>query len=247
MLTRGGVRALDRAAMEELGIPGLVLMENAAASIERECTRLLADRPDRRVLVLCGAGNNGGDGLAVARRLSVGGCSRVRVGLVVGEEKLVGDAGANLRMARGVGVEVARMGASEIAGEADAGSLLVVDALLGTGLDRPLEGAMAEAADAINELRGPGGVRGRESFVLSVDLPSGLDADTGEPLGGGACVVADLTVTLAALKPGLVRSGSRRWTGVVKVGAIGVPRWLIERMSHRVEEPDPAGGSDDER
>lgn len=242
MLSRAGVRALDRVAMEALGIPGLVLMENAAASIERECTRLLVDRPDRRVLVVCGAGNNAGDGLAVARRLRVGGCLRVRCGLVVPEEKLGGDAGANLKMARGVGVQVERMGGSEIADEADAGSLVVVDALLGTGLDRPLEGAMAEAVGAINELRGRG------AFVLSVDLPTGLDADSGEPLGGGACVEADMTVTLAALKPGLLRGASRRWTGVVTVGAIGVPRWLIERMSREFGGPGAAeGGSGDGR
>lgn len=224
VLTRAGSREVDRLAEERLGMPGLVLMENAATAVAAGVQRVLGQRGDGGVLVVCGAGNNGGDGLGAARKLHVAGVEGVRVVLVQGREKYGGDAGRQLAMCEGVGVEVVEMDGGDVVGSLKGawggGGGVIVDAMFGTGLDRALGSPPAAVVGWINTERGNG------ARVLAVDVPSGMDADTGEALGGVA-VCADVTIALCARKVGMGTEGGRVLCGEVLVGGIGVPGWLV--------------------
>lgn len=200
--TRSEARAYDRHCMDVLRIPGIVLMRNAAAGCaalaESMCAR------DARVTVVCGAGQNGGDGYGVAAMLAERGM-RVRV-LALGKPQDGSDA-AVMRaeaIARGVPIEL-------FPGAGDGGDL-VVDALFGTGLDRPLDGEALAAVRWINASR---------ARVLSIDLPSGMDCDLG--CGLPECVRADVTATMVARKRGFDAPGADAWTGRVVVVPIGGP------------------------
>ncbi len=239
--TRDEVRALDRWAIETLGVAGIVLMENAASAIEEVALEMLGREPGP-VVIACGPGNNGGDGFALARKLANRGVG-VRVVCSAGEASSKGDALANLRTVRAMGLPIETWEAGALDGLDPA---LIVDALLGTGMDRPARGAIAEMVEWINGWRASSEPRasaravlgpapdskaagaeapGSEVRVLAVDIPTGLDCDTGEPLGGpgGHVVRADRTVTLAGLKKGFENPSSRAYTGAISVGDIGVP------------------------
>ncbi|MBX3407440.1 MAG: NAD(P)H-hydrate epimerase [Phycisphaeraceae bacterium] len=228
VLTRDQVRRVDELCVRRFGIPSILLMENAAASLECVVLAALAShqgvQPEPRVLIVCGPGNNGGDGLALARRLFITGLGR-RLSVVLGaaQSRIRGDAAINLGIARRVGVRVVAGGrAPVVAITAEARRLgrplLVVDALLGTGLTRPTAGPMLGLIRAVNALRADPRIA-----VLSVDVPSGLDADNGAPPPGGEAVIADATLTLAAMKTGLQRASASRWAGEVGIGTIGAP------------------------
>ncbi len=233
LFSREAVRALDRAAQSELAIPGILLMENAAFALEAASQRLMAERTLDRALILAGPGGNGGDGLALARRLSNRGVA-VAVTLAFDPAQARGDAAINLTIAGRMGLPIAPAHpagpwpSTDLAPEPR--RTLVVDALLGTGADRPPEGVIARAIGAVQAMRNAG------ATVLAVDLPSGLDADTGRPLGL-SCVRADLTVTLAGMKQGLLNECAHQWTGPVLVGDIGVPAALLRRFG----SPMPRG------
>jgi NAD(P)H-hydrate epimerase len=217
VLTRAAVRALDRRALEEYGIPGLVLMENAGRAVAEEALRRLgiAGAP---VLVLCGPGNNGGDGLVIARTLFNRG-ARVAARFIGRETELAAggaDFQTNARLWRGLGQPLPVCSDPGELSALWAGAGLVIDALFGTGLTRPLGEPWRTVIQALNGARVP---------VLAVDLPSGLDADSGEELGGA--VRASATVTLVALKPGLLRGRGPELAGRVSVAEIGIPRpWI---------------------
>jgi ADP-dependent NAD(P)H-hydrate dehydratase / NAD(P)H-hydrate epimerase len=198
------MRALDRHTIEKLGVPGELLMECAGRLVAAAAEAAL--RPGARVLVICGPGNNGGDGFVAARHLHLRGTP---VALVLAGEagRVRGDAARNLERAERVGVPFA--GPRWRAEPGD----VVVDALFGTGLARPLEGEAASAVKRILAAR-------PAAHVIAVDLPSGLDADTGQPLG--ACVAADETVTLALPKLGLALEPGRSLAGRIVVGRIGI-------------------------
>lgn len=216
ILTPEAMRAVDQAAIEEIGIPSLVLMENAAIGV---VDALAEGFPEARsVTVLCGPGNNGGDGLAVARHLAIRGYV-VRVFLAGGSEPS-GDAGVQLTICRNQGLEIRQL--SEEGGErrtieAARDSDLVVDALFGTGLSRPLEGPIAELVEAINRLPVP---------RLAVDLPSGLNGGSAEI--SGPHLEADLTVTFAAPKLAHILPPAAESVGEVVVADLGIPRELVE-------------------
>jgi NAD(P)H-hydrate epimerase len=221
------MRAIDRAAIEGLGVPSLDLMERAGRAVVGAIAPLV--RPGSRFTVVCGGGNNGGDGWVAARLLQPSG--RVRVVAVVDPGALGGDAAVMARRAleAGVPLEPFVEGAPLGAGPDD----LVIDALLGTGLTRPAEGRFAAAIEAIAGAR-RGGAR-----VLSVDVPSGLSADTGRPLG--PCVEADATVTLGLQKRGLVLFPGAALAGTVTVADIGLPARAVEQVEERcrlLEEPE---------
>jgi NAD(P)H-hydrate epimerase len=199
LMGAAAMRALDRHTIETLGVPGEVLMESAGRAVVEA---VLALRP-REVLVLCGAGQNGGDGLVAARHLHALGVP-VRAALF-GEP--AGDAAAQLGRARAFGVPIAEGGALDLPGEGG----VIVDALFGTGLARPIEGALAELIRRI-------AAAGRA--VVAVDLPSGIDADTGQVLG--VAVRADVTVTFGLPKPGLALEPGRSHAGRVSVARIGI-------------------------
>ena len=224
VLTAAAMRELDERATGELGVPAAVLMENAALGV----IEALADRfaGARRVAVFCGPGNNGGDGLAVARHLLVRGW-RPQVWLVHGGRSVGEEAARQLAICRALPLEVEEVGDEEglrAALAAARGSDLVVDALFGTGLARPLSGLFAAAVEGLCALGAP---------VLAVDLPSGLDASTHLP--PGPHVVADLTVTFAALKVAHVLPPAALACGEVAVADLGVPSSLVEEADGDLE------------
>jgi NAD(P)H-hydrate epimerase len=212
-LTREQSRAVDRVAVERYGMSGLVLMENAG----RGCAELLRSLGiDGRVAICCGSGNNGGDGFVMARHLENAGVD-AQIGLMTLPEKVQGDAAANLRVVQAAGTPLSVFPEAGHSAGLDAflaGADWVVDALLGTGVAGPVRGPLAAAIEAINR-------SGRR--VLAVDLPSGLDCDTGRPWG--ACVRATHTATMVAWKAGF--AAAAEYTGTVHVVEIGIPRRLL--------------------
>jgi len=214
------MRGIDRWAIQERGVDGLDLMERAGAGVARAVERLAPDGP---VTVVCGKGNNGGDGLVAARLLRDAG--RVVTVVCAGPpQELAGDARTNLRRLPGQAPvrlnglawkegEDAPGASAATASALLGGAVAVVDALLGTGFQGVPRGAVAEAIDAINAAHVP---------VVSVDAPSGVDASTGA-VGGGA-VSASVTVTFHAAKPGLWIRPGKAHAGEVQTLDIGIPR-----------------------
>lgn len=221
-LTREQVRRVDAIAIAELQIPGVVLMENAgrgAAQIVRELARR---RAARRVVIFCGRGNNGGDGFVIARHLHNAGID-VRAYLTAPESELRGDAAVNHRILAHMGIPMALLDSPDRIKEAAAsltGDDMVVDALLGTGFEGQVRPPLCDLITALNGAA--------KAATLAVDIPSGLDCDTGRP--GGVAVRADLTVTFVAEKVGFAQAGALQWTGEVRVVDIGAPPSLIERV-----------------
>lgn len=230
-LTRAELRELDRIAIEEYGLPGVVLMENAGRGAAEELLRALEEgRLGTRsrapaVLVLCGAGNNGGDGYVLARHLSNAGLP-VLLAESAPPERLSPDAAVFRRVCAAMGLErqlvesAQRWRAVEPRFEA---CELVVDALLGTGFQGALREPLAGLLAAVGAFVG----RGKRS-VLALDLPSGLDADSGE--AAGEILAADLTITFAAKKVCFARPAARPWIGELRVAGIGAPPSLVERV-----------------
>jgi ADP-dependent NAD(P)H-hydrate dehydratase / NAD(P)H-hydrate epimerase len=216
------MRAIDRAAIEGLGIPALALMERAGRAVADAALALVGDRG--RVVILCGGGNNGGDGYVAARLLRVWGREAQVVALVPGA-RLSPDARVVREQAERAGVPIADVAAVAPleAGKGD----VVVDALLGTGLARAPEGAFAEAIARIEAARRAG------AGVVAVDVPSGLSADTGRPLG--VCVHADRTVTFALQKRGLVQEPGASLAGDVTVADIGIPAEAAAHVGTQAE------------
>ena len=217
LLTAAEQRELDRLAAEA-GVPTRVLMESAGAAVARE---VLALRP-ARVAVFCGPGNNGGDGFVCARFLrdalqSAGGSGEPVVVVATAREKLKGDALAAAQAWTG---PVASVADAPRLGRGDA----VVDAIFGSGLSRPPAGAEAAAIDAINEA----GSRGAP--VVSIDIPSGIDSDTGSVFPTHIAS-AHRTVTLHLPKRGLWLHPGAASAGEVRVAPIGIPRALEEKLT----------------
>ncbi len=215
-LTRAQVREVDRIAIDEYGIPGVVLMENAARAVVDAALALMIDFRTPGVLVLCGGGNNGGDGLAAARHLHIRG-AEVQVALTVDPSHYAGDALVNWRIVKAMGLPVKDATPELIRAFNDS---LVIDAIFGTGLAEPPREPFAALVQAVIDSDHP---------VLAVDLPSGLDCDTGELLGATA-VVADRTVTFVAEKAGFANATARPYLGEVIVAGIGCPRELTARV-----------------
>ncbi len=226
---RDEFRAMDKYAAETLGLPTMVLMENAgrgAAEVLARAFREFGPFDSQiskeeylpKVIVICGSGNNGGDGAVLARHLDALGLARVKVVWTVRPEELRGDAPAQFRILAAAGADqksaVDPADADEFLAEAD----WIVDGLFGTGLSRPL--APGDPAtvwvEAINRSGKP---------VLSLDLPSGMDADTGAALG--VAVRATVTASFVAPKRGFASAGALALTGVVEIVDIGVPRSML--------------------
>jgi len=216
LMSRDEVRRVDAWAIEEIGVPGVVLMENAGRSCAELIREKLAGVERAKVCVFCGTGNNGGDGYVIARHLLNAGLE-VRIVLCGEREKVRGDARTNLEILERLGhaVESLDPGAEDLAtyvGAFASDADLIVDALFGTGLHGELNKESQSLIEAINHLARP---------ILAVDIPSGLDCDTGAPLG--ATIQANWTVTFVAMKKGfLADPEAARYTGEVYVAFIGV-------------------------
>src|SRR5579863_10090018 len=229
LFSRAQMRAFDAYAIAECHVPSVVLMENAGRGATEVLVRELCsgDASGSRVVVVCGTGNNGGDGLVVARRLAVLGAKPVVV--VAGDPaRMSADALVNLEAWRGIGGEVRQVRTeaslatlTDSLAEAD----LVVDAVFGTGLDRAVDGFFADVVRAVNVSRG-------KRFAL--DLPSGMDADTGAALG--VAVEAICTATFAHAKLGLRTPNGAHLAGRVHVVDIGVPASLAAHLGDVAQE-----------
>jgi NAD(P)H-hydrate epimerase len=215
-LSREQLRALDRRAIEEFGVPGVVLMENAGRGAAELLLRLGAKGP---VAICCGKGNNGGDGFVIARHLDNHRIP-VRVHLFARPEELAGDAAVMFGIIRRARVPLTVHAGAPLSEEdlrREFSSEWVVDALFGTGLSGPVRPPFDRVITAINESGVP---------VLAVDIPSGLDCDTGQLLG--PTVRARHTATFVAMKKGYAEATAKEWLGTVHVLDIGAPRCLIQ-------------------
>ena len=235
-LTRAEVREIDRRAIEEFHVPGVVLMENAG----RNAALLLHARaPTARVVIVCGKGNNAGDGFVIARHLENLGHD-VRLVLATDPAELRGDAALNWQIVVTSGIAVVMLPAASAAvwEQSLSGADWIVDAVLGTGAEGAPRGAMATAIEAVNA------VAAREhAGVFAVDLPSGLDCDTGT--AAGACVRATLTGTFVARKVGFESPLARERLGEVQVLDIGAPAAVLRqaRACGATQDEDPANAT----
>lgn len=234
-LTRSQSREIDRLAMDRLGIPGVVLMENAGINATDVATGMLEAIEGNKVAIICGGGNNGGDGFVIARHLANAG-RKVVVYNASDPSQLQGDAAVNYGICLRMGVKLMRCDDEQSLAEQSPHWLaadLVVDAVLGTGFDasRGLKGHAAKVIDAINaaaDARRRGGDAAGGPLVLAVDVPSGLDCDTGQ--AAEPTVQADATVTFVARKLGFDVDESQQYTGQVFVVGIGVPMGLVDEV-----------------
>jgi len=216
VMGRDEVRAFDRWAIDTLGIPGVALMENAGRSCAELIKEELAGVEGAKVCIFCGTGNNGGDGYVIARHLLNSGFKVVVV--VCGDRsKIKGDAKINLDILERLGQPIEQLSPSEpnIPEKVKAfasGADMLVDSLFGTGLKGELSDEYRQLIRSINA---------QNCSVLAVDIPSGLDCDTGEPLG--AAVRATYTVTFVAVKAGFTSANNAaQYTGEIFVASIGV-------------------------
>ena len=215
LVTASEMRELDRRAIEEFGIPGLVLMENAGRQVAEVVKEMLGGAAGKRVAVFAGKGNNGGDGLVAARHLFNAGAA-VKVYLLADPGEITGDALTNLKIWQKMGQPV------EAAVETSLPDLLknedlIVDAIFGTGFRGVPREPAAGIIKAINASGKP---------VVAVDIPSGLEADTG--LARGACVRAARTVTFGLPKLGLVQEPGASYAGRLHVAEISIPAFLLK-------------------
>ncbi len=219
ILTAAQMQYIDRLTTERYGVPSLTLMENAGAGVVEFLEARFAPLSGQRMLILCGRGNNGGDGFVVARLLRERG-ARPRVLLFARPEHLRGDAAVNFE-------RLAATGAPEIVENLETWTrvkpalqeaTLLIDGLLGTGLSKPLEGLLLEVVRDVNRLAGP--------RIVAIDLPSGLSADTGELIG--ECVHAHASVTFTAPKMAHVFPPACEYVGEWVVKQIGTPPEALE-------------------
>jgi NAD(P)H-hydrate epimerase len=225
------MKEMDRMAIEEMGIPGAVLMENAARGAARVFLEHFDPMPGSPVVILCGPGNNGGDGYVMARYLHRAGMS-VKVILLAEAGKITGDALLNLSIIRRMGVDIVE--APRPAEWRKISPLLpacdyIVDGILGTGLNAPVRGFFQQVIEEVNSSKKP---------VCSVDIPSGLNADSGQILG--TAVRANLTVTFGFPKVGqLLFPGAGLVGRLVRID-IGIPQTVSDGIpvKYRLLEPD---------
>lgn len=228
ILTAAQMGEVDRLTSERFHVPSILLMENAGRSFCEELARSVPGIARKRIRVLCGRGNNGGDGFVVARHLALAGASP-RIALTADPAALRGDALVNYEIVRAMGLPIDSFPApSEAAAALEKGPLpdIIVDALFGTGLSKPIGADYGPVLEWIDRA-------GAHAFVASVDIPSGLMADRGEI--PGPAVRARLTVTFSALKPALVLPPAADLAGRVVVAPIGSPPSLFDHPDYLLD------------
>ena len=229
VVTAEEMRQIDKQTIEGIGIPGIVLMEVAATAVFRSIQRNFPEC--RHVGVIVGKGNNGGDGLALARQLVHAGYT-VQIVLVSPQEQFTGDALTNLQVVRNLGLPI-----MEVLSEPELKKLgnkfvscdLIVDAIFGTGLRRGIEGYIKDVIDWLNSTDRP---------IVAIDLPSGLNADTG--VVEGACICADRTVTIGLPKRGTLLYPGAHSVGALEIADIGFPRSIVESQGIQVNWTQPS-------
>ncbi|MDA3792025.1 MAG: NAD(P)H-hydrate epimerase, partial [Desulfobacula sp.] len=222
LVTANQMQEMDKKAIESFGIPGLVLMENAGRGAFDYLLRKFKDIKTKKIAVLAGRGNNGGDGFVIARYLIEKGI-HVTIFLLSSKDKVTGDAKINMTLAQKLCDRSSTCSIIEIP---DADTFknqkapillhdLFIDAILGTGINSNIKGFFKDAIELINASQRP---------VFSVDIPSGLHSDTGQPLG--VAVRADATATFAFAKTGHILYPGNRYTGDLEVIDIGIPKFI---------------------
>jgi NAD(P)H-hydrate epimerase len=223
-MTRKEVRAFDAWAINTLGLPGVALMENAGRSCAELIKEKLAGIARPKACVFCGTGNNGGDGYVIARHLANDGV-KVQVIICGLREKIKGDAKINLDIIEKMGLYIEQLDVAddrlsakitEFAKDCD----ILVDGLFGTGLKGELNNKYASLIKFINQ---------QDISIIAVDIPSGLDCDTGQPLGTAIRAIA--TVTFVAMKKGFTFDGAANYTGRVFVASIGIEPEIRKTLS----------------
>ncbi len=221
-LTRQQSRLIDTVAIDQYGIPGMVLMENAGRGVVDVLLRLdptLTQKPERKIAILCGKGNNAGDGFVIARHLAIRGARPVVI-LLASPSKLLGDALQNYQILTHCGVSIVDLsGVSDLEGALDAEASdagWLVDAMLGTGARGEPREPLPLVIRWMNR---------QNAKRLAVDVPSGLDCDTGQP--ASHCVRAQHTCTFVASKIGFTASAAQPYLGQVHIASIGVPLELL--------------------
>ncbi|MDE0325558.1 MAG: NAD(P)H-hydrate dehydratase [Candidatus Poribacteria bacterium] len=226
VVTAAEMRRIDQDTIEGIGIPGIVLMETAGSAIVRAIKRHYPTC--QRIGIFAGKGNNGGDGIVIARQLAHVGRD-VHIFLVSPADSFTGEAHINLQIAKRLGLQIEEIltdtgfNGTGTVPTTLASCELLVDAILGTGVRGAVRSPIASVINAINSLSTP---------VLSVDLPSGLDADTGHPLG--TCVQADRTVTIGLPKRGLLMHPGAELAGKLEVVDIGFPQQVVDAQDIKV-------------
>ncbi len=216
---------IDNKAIEELGIPSILLMEEAGRRVALRVHRLAEDMKLKlpQVTVICGKGRNGGDGFVAARRLAMMGTCQVAVIHAAPVEEMAGDTLVNFNLLKHYPITLYYGMMHDHLADLLSRSHIVVDALFGSGLCRPIEGNYRDLVNAMNDCG---------AFNVAVDVPSGIHSATGEVLG--VAVQADFTVTFAAPKPGLYLHPGKSCAGIVEVVDIGIPPMLIEEDPSRI-------------
>lgn len=220
VVTASEMAEIDRLAIENVGIPGDVLMENAGGKVAEVIVNHANILPDAHVVILCGKGNNGGDGYVVARYLLDKGAQVTAISTNVCAD-LKGSAALNCENLHKLGVSVLQLDVREHVSLLQQAQL-VVDALLGTGVTGPLRTDLAAIVEAVNSCGAP---------VVAIDLPTGMETDTGQV--PGACIRADWTVTMGHLKRGLLFSPAREHAGQIFVADIGFPKKVARESGVR--------------
>ncbi|MBU4421013.1 MAG: NAD(P)H-hydrate epimerase, partial [Proteobacteria bacterium] len=221
LVTAGEMQEMDRQTIESYGLPGRVLMENAGLGATRILLKQFKGLVDKKVGIVAGRGNNGGDGFVMARYLSQKGIS-VTVYLLAKKSMVKGDAAENLNLLAPLDITVIEMPDQKSFSKNKTSMLhqdIWIDAILGTGLKSDVKGYFRKIIEFINSLEKP---------VFSVDIPSGLNADTGRPCG--ACIQAHTTATFAFAKTGHLIFPGAGYTGNLEIIDIGIPNYIAEKV-----------------
>jgi NAD(P)H-hydrate epimerase len=220
------MKEIDRRAIQELGILGPILMENAGQKIFKSIQKRFPDLRKEKIVVISGKGNNGGDGFVVARHLLNHGADPV-VLLLSSKKEVKGDAAVNLEMAEQIGIKINEVSSAKklsLHKREISQSSILVDAIFGTGLSQPVQGFYVNVIEDINKAK---------AFKIAVDIPSGLSSDTFQIIG--PCVKADLTVTLAAPKVSHIFPPAEEYIGELEVADIGIPSFLFDKEDLKLE------------
>ena len=221
LVTANEMQQMDRLTIESFGIPGRVLMENAGRGAARFFFEQFSGLKNKRIGVIAGRGNNGGDGFVIARYLAQSGVA-VRVYLLAARNRVRGDAAANLNLLKPLEIPVIEIPDEKSFSTHQSGLAELdvwIDAILGTGLKSDVKGYFQSVIDFINALNKP---------IFAVDIPSGLDSDTGQPCG--TCIRASATATFGFAKTGHMTYPGAGYTGALEIVDIGIPPYIVDAV-----------------